>query len=68
MLHGYTRSREVGEIHRSFHLQGTGRNTLRMSSIRDPNQNHRLATMLAAEYDRLATHLELVPMLLGDVL
>ena len=39
-----------------------------MSSIHDPNQNHLLAALLDAEYDRLAPHLELVPMLLGDVL
>ncbi|MDO8176715.1 MAG: Crp/Fnr family transcriptional regulator [Undibacterium sp.] len=39
-----------------------------MSSIHDPNQNHLLAAMLDAEFDRIAPHLELVPMLLGDVL
>ena len=39
-----------------------------MSATPDPNQNHLLAAMLDAEYDRLAPHLELVPMLLGDVL
>jgi CRP-like cAMP-binding protein len=39
-----------------------------MSSIHAPNQNHLLAAMLDTEFDRLAPHLELVPMLLGDVL
>ena len=39
-----------------------------MSSTHDPNQNHLLAALLDAEFDRLAPHLELVPMLLGDVL
>ena len=34
----------------------------------DPNQNHLLAALLDAEFDRLAPHLELIPMLLGDVL
>lgn len=34
----------------------------------DPNQNHLLAALLDAEYDRLSPHLELVPMPLGDVL
>ncbi|CAN5353867.1 Crp/Fnr family transcriptional regulator [soil metagenome] len=37
-------------------------------SQHNPNQNHLLAAMLDAEFDRLAPHLELVPMLLGDVL
>ena len=39
-----------------------------MSSKHDPNQNHLLAALLDAEFDRLAPHLELVHMLLGDVL
>jgi len=39
-----------------------------MSSTHDPNQNHLLAALLDAEYDRLSPHLELIPMLLGDVL
>lgn len=39
-----------------------------MLSLHDPNQNHLLAALLDAEFDRLAPHLELVPMLLGDVL
>ncbi|MDB5823390.1 MAG: Crp/Fnr family transcriptional regulator [Herminiimonas sp.] len=36
--------------------------------MHDPNQNHLLAALLDAEFDRLSQHLELVPMLLGDVL
>ena len=39
-----------------------------MSSTHDPNQNHLLAALLDADFDRLAPHLEMVPMLLGDVL
>ena len=39
-----------------------------MSSKNDPNQNHLLAALLDAEFDRLSPHLELVPMPLGDVL
>ncbi len=39
-----------------------------MSIAHDPNQNHLLSAMLDGEFDRLAPHLELVPMLLGDVL
>jgi CRP-like cAMP-binding protein len=39
-----------------------------MSSTHNPNQNHLLAALLDAEFERLAPHLELVPMLLGDVL
>ncbi len=39
-----------------------------MSSPHSPNQNHLLAALPAAEFERLAPHLELVPMLLGDIL
>lgn len=39
-----------------------------MSSTHDHNQNHLLAAMLDAEFDRLSPHLELVPLRLGDVL
>ena len=39
-----------------------------MSSMHDPNDNHLLAALLDADYERLAPHLELTPMLLGDVL
>jgi CRP-like cAMP-binding protein len=39
-----------------------------MASPQDPNQNHLLAALLDAEFDRLSPHLELVPMRLGDVL
>ena len=48
--------------------QTTGGRRSYISSIHDPNQNHLLAALLDAEFDRLAPHLELVPMLLGDVL
>ena len=39
-----------------------------MSCMHDPNQNHLLAALLDTESDRLSPHLELIPMLLGDVL
>jgi CRP-like cAMP-binding protein len=39
-----------------------------MSSQQDPNQNHLLAALLDAEFNRVAPHLELVTMKLGDVL
>jgi CRP-like cAMP-binding protein len=39
-----------------------------MPGTHDPNQNYLLAALLDADFDRLAPHLELVPMLLGDVL
>ena len=37
-------------------------------SRHNPNQNHLLAALPTAEFDRLLPHLELTPMLLGDVL
>ena len=39
-----------------------------MASNHNPLQNHLLAALPAEEFQRLAPHLELVPMLLGDVL
>ncbi len=39
-----------------------------ISSPHSPNQNHLLAALPTAEFDRLAPHLELAPMLLGQVL
>jgi len=39
-----------------------------MSNLPDPSQNHLLAALLDAEFDRLSGALELVPMRLGDVL
>ncbi|MDP2238531.1 MAG: Crp/Fnr family transcriptional regulator [Burkholderiales bacterium] len=39
-----------------------------MSSPHSPNQNHLLAALPAADFERLAAHLEPVPMLLGDIL
>ena len=43
---------------------------LRMAakSPHSPNQNHLLAALPASEFERLSTHLELVPMRLGDML
>ena len=39
-----------------------------ISLMHDPKQNHLLAALLADEYERLAPHLELIQMQLGDVL
>jgi CRP-like cAMP-binding protein len=39
-----------------------------MSLLYSPNQNHLLASLPAAEFARLAPHLERVPMLLGEML
>lgn len=39
-----------------------------MTLPHSPKQNYLLAALSAAEFDRLAPHLELVPMLLGDAL
>jgi CRP-like cAMP-binding protein len=39
-----------------------------MPTIPSPKQNHLLAALPAAEFECLAPHLELVPMLLGDTL
>ena len=39
-----------------------------MSSSPSPNQNHLLAALPTAEFERLAPHLELVPMPLGEML
>jgi DNA-binding transcriptional regulator YhcF (GntR family) len=39
-----------------------------MLSPHSPNQNHLLAALPTAEFERLAAHLELVPMPLGEVL
>jgi CRP-like cAMP-binding protein len=37
-------------------------------ALHSPHQNHLLHALPAADYDRLAPHLELIPMNLGDVL
>jgi CRP-like cAMP-binding protein len=39
-----------------------------MTSPHDPHQNHLLAALPAAEFERLAGNLQLVPMALGDIL
>ena len=39
-----------------------------MSSPHSTHQNHLLAVLPSAEFERLAAHLELVPMLLGEIL
>jgi len=48
----------------------SGRDVARMAApaLPSPHQNHLLDALPAADYDRLAPHLELVPMRLGDVL
>jgi CRP-like cAMP-binding protein len=39
-----------------------------LTSLHDPRQNHLLAALPSAEFERLRPHLELVPMPLGEVL
>jgi CRP-like cAMP-binding protein len=39
-----------------------------MSALQSPNQNHLLAALPTAEFERLAPHLELVPLRLGEIL
>jgi CRP-like cAMP-binding protein len=39
-----------------------------LNSLHEPRQNHLLAALPAAEFERLRSHLELVPMSLGEVL
>ena len=39
-----------------------------MSTPHSPNQNHILAALPTAEFDLFSAHLELVPLLLGDML
>ena len=39
-----------------------------MQIANDPNQNHLLAALLDNDFNRLAPHLELIPMPLGDVI
>jgi len=39
-----------------------------MATPHYPKQNHLLAALPAAEFDRLSAHLELVPMPLGEAL
>jgi hypothetical protein len=39
-----------------------------MPSPHSPSQNHLLAALPTAEFERLAPHLELVPMPLGEIL
>lgn len=41
---------------------------LKMSTTHSPMQNHLLAALPPAEFKRISTHLELVPLPLGDVL
>ncbi len=38
------------------------------TSLHDPHQNHLLSALPAEDFDRLSSHLELIPMQLGDVL
>src|SRR4026207_2183234 len=39
-----------------------------MPSTQSPNQNQLLAALPTAEFERLSPHLELIPMLLGEIL
>jgi CRP-like cAMP-binding protein len=39
-----------------------------MATLQNPNHNYLLSALPAAEYERIASHLELIPMRLGDTL
>jgi CRP-like cAMP-binding protein len=45
-----------------------GRRQIPVAGRHSPHQNHLLAALPPSDYERLASHLELVPMRLGDVL
>src|ERR1700681_2949444 len=45
-----------------------GRAQIPVAARHNPHQNHLLAALPASDYERLASHLELVPMKLGEVL
>jgi len=38
------------------------------TAVQSPRQNHLLDALPTSDYERLAPHLELIPMTLGDVL
>jgi CRP-like cAMP-binding protein len=44
------------------------RKSARRAALHNPHQNHLLDALPASDYERLAPHLELIPMRLGDVL
>ena len=59
--------------YRGIGVELTARNSTQsrrssMPSPHSPNQNHLLAALPTAEFERLAAHLELVPMPLGEIL
>jgi hypothetical protein len=45
-----------------------GRSRVIASARHSPHQNHLLDALPTGDYERLAPHLELIPMRLGDVL
>jgi CRP-like cAMP-binding protein len=49
-------------------LAAKGVGSAAASATHTPHQNHLLDALPASDYDRLAAHLELIPMKLGDVL
>jgi CRP-like cAMP-binding protein len=53
---------------RTSSLPGNGRSSTLAPILPDPHQNHLLEALPASDYERLAPHLELIPMKLGDVL
>jgi CRP-like cAMP-binding protein len=66
---------EIAKLPLKSEVQGGGsaskqpslsRSSMAMSSLQGPNQNHLLAALPPAEFERLAPHLEPVEMLLGD--
>lgn len=53
---------------RTSSLPGNDRSSTPVPILPDPHQNHLLDALPASDYERLAPHLELIPMKLGDVL
>src|SRR5260370_21513248 len=57
--------RRVGKV---SSLPSKGKAQLAALARHSPHQNHLLDALPSADYERLAPHLELIPMKLGDVL
>jgi CRP-like cAMP-binding protein len=60
--------RPGGGVARGGSLPLKGASRVRAAETPGPRQNHLLAALPASDYERLAAHLELIPMKLGDVL
>ncbi len=63
-------SKKALEPDQGMHHAGYGSGSWRsgVASRHSPNQNHLLAALPAAEFERLVPHLELVPMPIGEIL